>query len=683
MSSEFFNVERKSGAAASALPEWINARGDAPAGTERKAGRGTSRFMLIGLVLVAALGIATAVPFIPEESGMITLDPAPPMVPLEDWSEGLVDPSKEQGGLPQSLPTLDVPREPTGPLSIGDVIKRVEHGVVLINTSDQSGESRGFGSGFVVDSKGWIATNYHVLSGAAKATVKLRDGETRDVRGLVAWSENGDMAILQIADPPQGLKPLELGTSDPPASGESVVAIGHPQGFNFSATAGNISAVRKTSELPKEMAALLSAPENQVWVQHTAAIAGGSSGGPLFDSCGRVIGMNTVVARENFAFAVHISELAALLAKPAKDPTKDLEPLPALRSVRDLENPLADLDPRVRTMLVDYQRALQQWQSDWFQARTPREREQIKARDPRAKYAARFWQVADSSRKTLAGIQALTMACQLYEEGDDDRYLKRALARLLEDHLDNRGLHHVFNAVYRSQHDAVDAFLANVIEKSPHHQVQGYACFIRANLLGNRNKPEHHATVFQLLDRCSKEFKDLKLDDGSDLAAAAEEYRIKVKHLSVGAEAQEIDGKDAQGKPMKLSDFRGKVVMLDFFADWCPHCVVMYPHERELVKRYKDKPFALLGVNGDSADTMDQLIAEGKVTWRCWPDGRSGVIARKWHITGFPTIFLIDARGVIRETYSGRPEQKQLDAALEKLIQEALAYRPPLAAPAR
>src|SRR5688500_9124331 len=120
MSSEFSNVQRKSAATASRLPEWVNAHGGSAGAAERKAARSTQRFMLIGLVLLAAIGIATAaVLFMPE----------PDMPPPEGPLEGLVDPSKAQGNPPHLLPTLDLAREPTGPLSIGDVIKRVEHGV--------------------------------------------------------------------------------------------------------------------------------------------------------------------------------------------------------------------------------------------------------------------------------------------------------------------------------------------------------------------------------------------------------------------------------------------------------------------------------------------------------------------------------------------------------------------------
>ena len=67
----------------------------------------------------------------------------------------------------------------------------------------------------------------------------------------------------------------------------------------------------------------------------------------------------------------------------------------------------------------------------------------------------------------------------------------------------------------------------------------------------------------------------------------------------VGAPAPEIDAQDFDGRPIKLSDQRGKVVAVVFWATWCPPCRAMIPHEREMVERFRDKPFVLIGVNND------------------------------------------------------------------------------------
>ncbi len=101
----------------------------------------------------------------------------------------------------------------------------------------------------------------------------------------------------------------------------------------------------------------------------------------------------------------------------------------------------------------------------------------------------------------------------------------------------------------------------------------------------------------------------------------------------------------------------------------------MYPHERSLVKQLAGKPFALIGVNSDSSREIPKtLVAEGTVTWRSFWDGtagRAGPISRNWEIEGWPTIFLIDANGVIRhKDNTGSLRGRALDAAIEKLLEE-------------
>jgi peroxiredoxin len=95
----------------------------------------------------------------------------------------------------------------------------------------------------------------------------------------------------------------------------------------------------------------------------------------------------------------------------------------------------------------------------------------------------------------------------------------------------------------------------------------------------------------------------------------------------------------------------------------------MYEHERSLVKKLKDKPFVLLGVNSDpSADALKAVIKRESMTWPSFVDGGTdGPIATQWGIQGWPTIFVIDAQGIIR--YRDVRDQ-QLERAVETLLSE-------------
>ena len=96
----------------------------------------------------------------------------------------------------------------------------------------------------------------------------------------------------------------------------------------------------------------------------------------------------------------------------------------------------------------------------------------------------------------------------------------------------------------------------------------------------------------------------------------------------------------------------------------------MYPHERSLVVSYKGRPFVLLGVNSDGdKNRLKQIMASEGITWRSWVDGGTdGPISTAWQVEGWPSIYLIDHRGIIRYA---QIHGEELDAAVEKLVREA------------
>jgi thiol-disulfide isomerase/thioredoxin len=147
-------------------------------------------------------------------------------------------------------------------------------------------------------------------------------------------------------------------------------------------------------------------------------------------------------------------------------------------------------------------------------------------------------------------------------------------------------------------------------------------------------------------------------------------------NLAAGRPAPEIEGFDMDGKPLRLSDYRGKVVVLIFWGTWCGPCMALVPHEREIVARLKDQPFALLGVDcKDDRETARKAMAREGMTWPSWYDGGSdrGPIAERYHVRGYPTIFVIDAKGMIRARNPFRVDQDLVD----KLLDEVKRPTPP------
>ena len=139
-----------------------------------------------------------------------------------------------------------------------------------------------------------------------------------------------------------------------------------------------------------------------------------------------------------------------------------------------------------------------------------------------------------------------------------------------------------------------------------------------------------------------------------------------------GRKAPEITGLDGEGRAMHLSEFHGKVILLDFWFSACGPCRNFESQEKAVLKRYEGRPFVVLGVN---ADPTRALLSETQQTdrlpWRSWWDGQGGPIATQWRVHVFPTVILIDHLGRLRERWDGPPTPAELEAKLDKLVIEA------------
>lgn len=98
----------------------------------------------------------------------------------------------------------------------------------------------------------------------------------------------------------------------------------------------------------------------------------------------------------------------------------------------------------------------------------------------------------------------------------------------------------------------------------------------------------------------------------------------------------------------------------------------MYPHERSLVEKMQGRPFALVGVNSDKdRDKLRSRLEEERITWPSFwngPEGTGGPISAKWNVHGWPTLYVIDHRGVIQHKWLGSPGNEKLDEAIEALV---------------
>jgi S1-C subfamily serine protease/peroxiredoxin len=557
-------------------------------------------------------------------------------------------------------------------LPLADLIERIDDGVVMISVKDSTGQELGFGTGFVVDATGLVATNFHVLEDGDRATAQFRDGSRINIIGLRAWDVKRDLAIVQLAQPPENVEVLQLGQAATPRQGTDVIAIGHPRGFQFTTTTGIVSAVHTTATLPEDLQEFLESPSDQIWIQTNATIAGGSSGGPLLNSSGEVVGINTWITTDvDFGFAAHVSHLSNLLEKLEDK----LTPLAQVSGSSDspFDGLFDSTDAEITAVLTEHSRGQEEFLVRLTQARTLNDRQRLLTLAPARRTATQLFALAKANPKSKKAYQALMMCLTLADEffpaSAARSMVKDVTDTLLRDHISEETLG--LTAMFLLEVDSPEArsFLDQVSRQSPHKKVQGMTCFALAMSMIN-NEPgtqRERDQVVALLERVVKEFSDLPLGRAK-LGALAEPMLFQQKYLGVGCKAPEIVGRDVDGTEFKLSDFRGKVVMLDFFADWCPICSSMYPQERTLVQRYKDRPFALLGVNCDSKQRLQSVIQQKKVTWKTWWDDESGPIATRWRVGSFPTIYIIDHKGIIRHRLEGRPSPRDLEMVIARMI---------------
>ena len=186
------------------------------------------------------------------------------------------------------------------------LIKKVEPSIVVILTYNKEGKILGQGSGFFINQEGDVITNYHVLQGATRAIIKTNDGRECPVEKILAEDKAGDLIQVAVKIPKEAVRPLSIITTLPEV-GEKIIVIGTPLGLDKTVSDGIVSAVREIPGFGRI-------------VQLTAPISPGSSGSPVINMKGEVIGVATffVVAGQNLNFAIPGERIARLAIHPGE-----------------------------------------------------------------------------------------------------------------------------------------------------------------------------------------------------------------------------------------------------------------------------------------------------------------------------------------------------------------------------
>lgn len=246
-----------------------------------------------------------------------------------------------------------------------DAIEKAAQSVLMLEVFDADDKLIGTGSGFVAFDNRTIVTNYHVIDGAAWVRANSDLGYQYMVTKVLIADEEKDLAICSFMSPTD-LMPLELDADRQLRRAESIVAIGSPIGITNTVSLGNISALYEDTGIS--------------WIQFTAPISSGSSGGALFGDNGAVIGVTSAsyIDTQNLNLAVHASEIECLYQKwngqevgfteyltmisvtPSPEPTSTPTPTPVPTvtpgpTIMPTSKPIATLKPKSATTIVTYE----------------------------------------------------------------------------------------------------------------------------------------------------------------------------------------------------------------------------------------------------------------------------------------------------------------------------------------
>jgi thiol-disulfide isomerase/thioredoxin len=310
----------------------------------------------------------------------------------------------------------------------------------------------------------------------------------------------------------------------------------------------------------------------------------------------------------------------------------------------------------------------------------------------------RFLALAEKYREDPISIEALAwVANHPGNKSKDEATVRRPFDLLLRDHLDSDKLPIAFD-------NADDDFLRTVMEKSPHRDVRGMAAFALAEhqiwrirrvrrfradnpnwqisklwLLAvptmkyyvTMNFDEAAKEVEKILQQVVDDYADLPIADrrnGKTIGELAKNHLHELRDLGIGMQMPELSCSDLDGRPVQLSDFKGKVVVLDVWATWFGPCRLMIPHEREMVNRLAEKPFVLVSISVDETPkTVRDFLTTEPMPWIHWFNGPAGNVIADLNVYSYPTIYVLDSKGVIRFKDI---RDKQLDDAVSSLLKE-------------
>ncbi|MBJ7305439.1 MAG: TlpA family protein disulfide reductase [Gemmataceae bacterium] len=275
---------------------------------------------------------------------------------------------------------------------------------------------------------------------------------------------------------------------------------------------------------------------------------------------------------------------------------------------------------------------------------------------PREDFAKKALALSKTLKSSDQGsFDSLVFAMSMVARGSNKEIMKEAVDLIVKDHSKNPKMASVLGFISTSPDGA--AILEKIATKTEDRNIAGLAWYaITENLqqqtgeVGIKQAEELNKRTEMIYEKLAKDYADVAMANGrGTIGSTIKAALFELQNLSIGKVAPEVLCLNIDGdKDDKLSNYKGKVVVLDIWATWCGPCKAMIPHEREMNEKLKGKPFAFISISGDDKkETLTAFLEKEKMPWTHWFADRKGIL-KDWNIRFYPTMYILDHKGVIR-----------------------------------
>jgi thiol-disulfide isomerase/thioredoxin len=314
---------------------------------------------------------------------------------------------------------------------------------------------------------------------------------------------------------------------------------------------------------------------------------------------------------------------------------------------------------RFQALVKEYEAAEAAFQKSWRDAPADQKDAVAKARPAAAQvdtYVDRVLRVATDHPKDFTAVYAARWLMKNWGWSEKAREAAEIAAR---EHATDPRMADLCRDFFHHCPSNGQALLRAAADRSPHREVRGLARYALGKAVkadGERRAAAgHEAGAVRKLEEAADLFRQVA-DKYADLKGQVEPLGVEagkllfeLEHLSVGKVAPDLTGTDLDGKPFKLGDYRGQVVLVHFWGSWCGFCLAEAPHFQKLLRLHAGRPFAVVGVASDKTPAVSKAAGDkAGLPGRSLFDGDGGPVVSRWNVRSWPTLYLLDAKGVIR-----------------------------------